>query len=78
MALDVTAHRLVPKHKKLSDSQKEKLLKELNLSTKQLPKILPTDPAIAKLGAKEGDIIAVERISQTAGKSVYYRVVLHG
>ena len=49
-----------------------------NLSLNDLPKILSTDPAIEKLNAKESDVIKIIRDSPTAGKSIYYRVVING
>ncbi len=76
MAFDVTTHNLVPKHVKISDSEKEKFLQEQVLATRQLPKILKTDPAILHLKTQAGDIIKVERKSITAGVSLYYRVVV--
>ncbi len=74
--METNRHSLVPKHSKLSDSEKEKLLKRYNTNPKSLPRIIKSDPAIAKLGAKLGDVIKIERESQTAGKTVYYRVVV--
>ena len=75
MSFDVNKHELVPKHKKLSDSEKSKLFEKFNIKGKELPKISVTDPAIANLGIKEGDIIKIERISKTAGVTYYYRHV---
>jgi DNA-directed RNA polymerase subunit H (RpoH/RPB5) len=68
-------HTLVPKHTKVSDSEKKKLLEKFNITERGLPKIKSEDPAIAKLGVKEGDIVKVERISSTAGIAYYYRAV---
>jgi DNA-directed RNA polymerase subunit H len=78
MALDVTHYSLVPKHTKISDAEKEKVLSEFHISTKEMPKILKDDPALAKLNVKEGDVIKIERESKTAGVSYYYRVVING
>ena len=73
---DVTKHVLVPKHKKLSEREAQELLKKLNISFKQLPKIFINDPAIKHLNPKVGDIIKIERISPTSKKTVYYRGVI--
>ena len=78
MAFDVTTHIFVPKHTKLTDSEKQQLLSEQGLATKQLPKIGKADPAILHLKPQVGDIIKVERKSQTAGVAYYYRVVIDG
>ena len=76
--LNVSQHLLVPKHTKLSDSKKEDLLKTHSIELRQLPKILKDDPSLLGLNAKEGDVIKIDRISKTAGESVYYRLVIEG
>ncbi len=75
MSFDIHKHELVPKHTKLSDSEKSKLFAEYNIEGKGLPKISKSDPAIEKLDLKAGDIIKIERISKTAGITNYYRQV---
>ncbi|MFQ5888086.1 MAG: DNA-directed RNA polymerase subunit H, partial [Candidatus Hydrothermarchaeales archaeon] len=69
-------HVLVPEHEILSDKEAEKLLEKHNISKGQLPKILITDPVIKKLKAKVGDVVKITRKSQTAGKTVVYKVVV--
>ncbi len=69
-------HQFVPKHIKLSDSEKKELFEKFKLDQKVLPKILKTDPALAKISVKIGDIIKIERKSQSAGNLVYYRAVI--
>jgi len=76
LALNVLEHVLVPKHEILSEEEKKRLLETLNISEKQLPKILLNDPVVKALGAKEGDVIKITRKSPTAGKSFYYRLVV--
>ena len=72
----VDKHILIPKHSKLSDAQKEKLLEKYNISMRELPRILKTDPATISLDARPGDIIKIIRKSQTAGEAIFYRVVV--
>ncbi|MEK6868704.1 MAG: DNA-directed RNA polymerase subunit H [Nanoarchaeota archaeon] len=67
---------LIPKHAKLSDAQKEKLLEKYSVSLKDLPRVLKTDSAIISLDAKPGDVIKITRNSPTAGEAVFYRVVV--
>jgi DNA-directed RNA polymerase subunit H len=69
-------HVLVPKHTKLSVKEKEELFKKYNISLKELPKIKKDDPAIANLDVKEGDVIKITRISDTAGEIEFYRGVV--
>ena len=63
-------HILQPKHIKLTEKESEELLKRLNISKAQLPKILSTDTALPE-GCNVGDIIKIERKS-----GVYHRVVV--
>ncbi len=74
--IDIYQSKLVPKHELLTDDEKNELLKKLNVSAKQLPRIKKHDPAIKQLNAKKGNIIKVTRKSATAGQSIYYRVVI--
>ncbi|HLD15742.1 MAG TPA: DNA-directed RNA polymerase subunit H [Candidatus Nanoarchaeia archaeon] len=69
-------HSLVPKHSKLTDVEVQKVLEKFNVSLKQLPKIRAKDAAITNLEVKEGDVIKVVRKSPTAGKAIFYRVVV--
>jgi DNA-directed RNA polymerase subunit H len=72
MEINVLKHKLVPKHRILSE--KEELLKKYNVSLDKLPKILITDPVVKALNAKIGDVIEIERDFE-GFKSIYYRVV---
>ncbi|UCG95003.1 MAG: DNA-directed RNA polymerase subunit H [archaeon] len=72
---EITDHFLVPKHEIMGKKEKEKLLKDYNITEKQLPKILISDPIIKLIDAKIGDVIKITRKSQVAAKSVYYRIV---
>jgi DNA-directed RNA polymerase subunit H len=69
-------HSLVPKHEVLSKTATEKLFKDYKATKEQLPKILSTDPVAKSIGAKKGEIVKITRSSLTAGKAVYYRVVV--
>ena len=69
-------HILIPKHTKLTDRQKEKLLEEYKVSLKELPRILKSDPAVQSLDAKPGEVIKITRNSMTAGEISFYRVVV--
>lgn len=63
-------HILQPKHTKLNEKDSDELLKRLNISKAQLPKILSTDSALPE-GCSVGDIIKIDRKS-----GVYYRVAV--
>ncbi|MFH0710964.1 MAG: DNA-directed RNA polymerase subunit H [Candidatus Aenigmatarchaeota archaeon] len=76
--IDIRKHELVPKHILLNENQKEELLRKYNITLKQLPRILASDPVIKIINAQPGDVVMIERNSLTAGKIDYYRVVIKG
>ena len=53
-------HILQPKHSKLSEKEADEILKKLNVSKAQLPKIFLNDPGLPE-GSQVGDIIKIER-----------------
>ncbi|MBR9690737.1 DNA-directed RNA polymerase subunit H [Candidatus Woesearchaeota archaeon] len=69
-------HTLVPKHEKLSEKQKNDLLKEFKCNLGELPKLLATDAAIMDMNPKVDDVFKIHRFSRTEGISVFYRVVV--
>jgi DNA-directed RNA polymerase subunit H len=76
MTLEITKHSLIPKHTKISEAEKTKVLEKYNIDAASLPKILSNDPALTKMDVKSGDIIKIERKSKTAGVTEYYRLVI--
>ncbi|MBI2448735.1 DNA-directed RNA polymerase subunit H [Candidatus Pacearchaeota archaeon] len=69
-------HILQPKHIILKEEEANKLLRNLNVNSNQLPKIKLSDPAVP-MGCKFGDIIKIERFdAEKRKKFVYYRVVV--
>lgn len=68
-------HILQHKHSKIKADEAEALLKKLNISSLQLPKIKRIDPAIPA-DVKIGDIIKIERKGDSEEKTVYYRIVV--
>lgn len=78
MVFTVKDHILVPKHTKLSEEEAKEVLAKYNIEKNQLPKISLKDAAIKDMDVKKGDVIKIERKSATAGKSIFYRVVIVG
>ncbi|UCF09080.1 MAG: DNA-directed RNA polymerase subunit H [Thermoplasmata archaeon] len=79
--VNVMLHDLVPEHVLLSDEEAEKLLKEIKVTSDQLPKIRNDDPAVKILemihgSIKEGSIIKITRKSDSAGMCIVYRTVV--
>ena len=68
-------HALQPKHSKLNEKESEELLKKMNISKSQLPKIFSNDPTLPE-NVNVGDIIKIER-KTTEGKPIfYYRIIV--
>ena len=72
---NVTKHRLVPEHTKLTDKDKDTFLKKYCITIKEVPKILISDPVLESMKVKDGDIIKIKRVSLTAGVTHFYRRV---
>jgi len=73
--IDISKHILIPKHTKLSEKDKKELFDKYNLTVKELPKILLTDPAIANLDLKPSDVVKITRKSPTSNETIFYRRV---
>lgn len=75
MKKDILEHELVPTHVILSESDIEKVFKDLDFEQEQLPKIKADDPVVKAIDAKKGDVLEITRRSPTAGTFVTYRLV---
>ncbi|KAM0688305.1 hypothetical protein COBT_000444 [Conglomerata obtusa] len=76
LLFNVTKHELVPKHRVLNEIEKKEVLEGRRIKEYQLPKILKTDPVARYFGAKRGDVFEIQRKSETAGISLYFRLVV--
>ena len=74
--IDLNEHLLVPKHEILSEEERARVLEELQIEPSQLPKLRRTDPIIKLMNGKPGDIVRIQRRSQTAGTPIYYRLII--
>jgi len=72
---NIKDHFLVPKHEVMTKKELDDLLKKFDITTKQFPRILHSDPIVKEIGAKIGDVLRITRKSQVAEKSFYYRIV---
>ncbi len=69
-------HKMVPKHEILDESDLKNKLIEFNIEKEQMPKIRVTDPVAVHIKAKVGDVVRITRDSPTAGKAIFYRLVI--
>jgi len=72
---NILKHELVPKHTILNEKERNELFAKFNIKPNQLPRILTTDPVVKEIGAKEGDVLKIDRKSPVSGSTTYYRVV---
>lgn len=73
---NITMHFFVPKHKVLSNEEKNELFNRYKIDETKLPQILSTDPVVRYYGADPGTIIEITRRSETCGRVVTYRLVI--
>jgi DNA-directed RNA polymerase I, II, and III subunit RPABC1 len=68
---NITHHHLVPKHSRMSDDEKEKLIKMYNADPNRFPSMESDDPISRYYGFRVGDMIRVQR----SPKEISYRYV---
>jgi len=75
LQFDITTHRLAMPHRILNEDEKVEVFKKFNIMNpeEQLPWIDSQDPMVKWIGAIPGDVIEIERHSDSVGKSLYYR-----
>jgi DNA-directed RNA polymerase subunit H (RpoH/RPB5) len=75
LQFDISTHRKVPRHRMMSKDEIDILQKKMNITNLklQLPWIDSQDAMAKWLGARTGDVIEIERLSESAGNSKYYR-----
>lgn len=70
-----THHFSVPKIHVLGDQERETVMsKHHTTSSKALPRLDPNDPVCRYYGVRKGDIVGFERVCETAGTYMSYRV----
>lgn len=74
LVFDITQHVLMPKHRKLSTTEKERVLDQYGRETAMYPKILLDDPMARYLGLQAGDMVHVQRSIPYLGSRPMYRL----
>lgn len=72
----LSQHFMVPKHEVVPKDKVDEVLKAYYATPDKLPQIVSDDPMAEEIGAQKGDIVKITRRSPTAGRSIYYRVVV--
>jgi DNA-directed RNA polymerase subunit H len=72
----ISSHFMVPKHEIVPKELETEVLTKFGIKKEQLPKLPKDDPLVAETGAERDDVVKITRESRTAGKAVYFRVVL--
>ncbi|MFW9888761.1 MAG: DNA-directed RNA polymerase subunit H [Candidatus Thorarchaeota archaeon] len=75
-SFDLFGHNLVPKHVVANEDEVQLVLDHYGIKRSQLPRIYRDDAAVKVLGAKAGQVIRIQRASDTAGHSYYYRLIV--
>ncbi|KAK3009794.1 hypothetical protein RJ639_015157 [Escallonia herrerae] len=75
LVVNVTKHVLKPKHRVLTDDEKQKLLKKHNLEEKQLPRMLQKDAIARYYALEKGLVVEVTYSGEVTGSYVTYRCV---
>ena len=76
LCFNITKHKLVPKHRKLSSSEKNEIRKQYRTPFRNYPLLMHIDPVSRYYGFLPGDLIEITRNSPTAGIYVSYRYVV--
>jgi DNA-directed RNA polymerase subunit H len=75
-SFDLFSHELVPPHSIADEDEVSLVMEYYGITRNQIPRILRSDPAVKVLGAKPGQVVRIERDSDTAGAVYYYRLVV--
>ena len=71
---NVSHHDFVPKHRVLSSTEAQELLKKFNCSGKNLPTIKRDDPQAKYVGLRLKQICEITRENVTSGTTIHYRL----
>lgn len=61
LLINITKHKFVPKHIRLSEEERDKIVAQYNTGIENFPQILDTDPIARYYNFKPGELIKIER-----------------
>jgi DNA-directed RNA polymerase I, II, and III subunit RPABC1 len=76
LLVDIYEHHKVPRHVRLTATERAQLSRDLKVTEDLLPKMQRHDPMARYLGLRVGDVVKIFRYSMTVAHDVYYRVVV--
>lgn len=72
---NVIEHTFVPKHRKLTEEEKENVMKKYNITNdSQFPEISMFDPVAKAILLRPGDLCEITRYEKISFKNVFYRI----
>ena len=60
----------------MSANERDEIFRKLKVKPENMHRFLPHDPVAKYFGLREGDMIKIIRNSETAGKTIAYRICL--
>ncbi|OWM78907.1 DNA-directed RNA polymerase V subunit 5A-like [Punica granatum] len=75
LLVNITKHVLKPKHRVLTEDEKQKLLKKYSIHEKQLPRMLLKDAIARYYGLEKGQVVKITHSGEITGSHVTYRCV---
>ncbi len=77
LQFNILKHSMVPKHRILSQTETEDVMKRYNITQKvNFPDISRFDPVARAIGIRPGDVCHIIRPSKTAIEADYYRICI--
>jgi DNA-directed RNA polymerase subunit H (RpoH/RPB5) len=76
LMMNIIDHDYVSKHIVLSEDERKDFIKSYQITRDKMPKLEIYDPIVRYYNMQIGDIVRIIRNSPSAGKAVYYRVVV--
>ena len=75
LQFNILKHTLVPKHRKLTEDEKNAIFKKYNITDeKQIPNISRFSPVSLVIGLRPGELCEITRPSKTSITSLFYRI----